>query len=415
MSGLSGVGSGGFTAYAAKQFQQNLFNQIDLNGDGSVSKSELEQALTKAGGGTQAADPLYSAPDPANSGGFSAQQFGQALPGSGISHQMQAQMIGYQAQGWPGASSTQAGGQLAQNLFSQIDGNGGGTISKSELEQAVTKAGGTKEGADALYAKLDPNGTGSVSQQQFAQSLFQSMPHRHHHHHGGATGAASAGDGSSATDALTSLFNADGGGPGNSPTQIAQNMFAQTDLNGDGVITQSELEQSVTAAGGATAGADALYAKLDPNGTGSVSQQQFIDTLQPPSATGNTAQDALLALLDPVEQTGANPPVGGASGVGNAAGGTPISAGTTAQDARSALVQNFDPAASKPSSASNSAQDALMSLINGSGGSSNSPAGTSAAGMFNSADLARAFSLYQSQLEQQLLAGISATQSAGIV
>jgi Ca2+-binding EF-hand superfamily protein len=409
MSGLSGVGSGGFTAYAAKQFQQNLFNQIDLSGDGSVSKSELEQALTKAGGGTQAADALYSVLDPANSGGFSAQQFGQALPGSGISHQMQAQMIGYQAQGWPGASSTQAGGQLAQNLFSQIDGNGDGTISKSELEQAVTKAGGTKEGADALYAKLDLNGTGSVSQQQFAQSLFQSMPHRHHHHHGGATGAASASDGSSATDALTSLFNADGGGPGNSPTQIAQNMFAQTDLNGDGVITQSELEQSVTAAAGATAGADALYAKLDPNGTGSVSQQQFIDTLQPPSATGNTAQDALLALLDPVGQTGANPPAGGATG------GTPISTGTTAQDARSALVQNFEPAAGKPSGAGNSAQDALMSLINGSGGSSNSPAGTSTAGMFNSADLARAFSLYQSQLEQQLLAGISATQSAGIV
>jgi Ca2+-binding EF-hand superfamily protein len=233
MSGLSSVGSGGFTAYAAKQFQQNLFNQIDLNGDGSVSKSELEQAVTKAGGGIQAADALYSALDPANSGGFGAQQFGQAFPGSGISHQMQAQMIGYQAQGWPGTSSTQAGGQLAQNLFSQIDSNGDGSISKSELEQAVTKSGGTKEGADALYAKLDPNGTGSVSQQQFSQSLLQAMPHpHHHHHHGGGSDAASATDssatgGGSAADALTSLFNADGGGPGNSPTQIAQNMFSR--------------------------------------------------------------------------------------------------------------------------------------------------------------------------------------------
>jgi Ca2+-binding EF-hand superfamily protein len=349
MSGLGGVGHGGFVTSAIKQFQQNLFNQIDLNGDGSVSKSELEQAVTKAGGNTKAADALYSALDPNGSGGVSEQQFAKALPGSGFSDQMQAQMIGYQAQGWPGASSAQPGGQLAQNLFSQIDLNGDGAISKTELEQAVTKAGGTKEGADALYAKLDPNGTGSVSAQQFAQSLFQSMPH-HHHHYAGETGAASASDGGSAADALTSLFNADGGGAGNSPTQIAQNMFAQTDLNGDGAITQSELEQAVTKAGGSKAGADALYAKLDPSGTGSVSQQQFIDALQPPSAAGNTAQDALL------------------------------------------------------------------SLIKASGGSSSSPAAdASTTGTLNIADLARAFALYASQLEQQLLGGIGATQSTSII
>jgi Ca2+-binding EF-hand superfamily protein len=409
MSGLSGVGYGGFAAI--KQFQQNLFSQIDLNGDGSVSKSELEQAVTKAGGNTKAADALYSALDPNGTGSVSEQQFAQALPGSGFSDQIQAQMIGYQAQGWPGASSTQPGGGLAQNLFSQIDLNGDGAISKSELEQAVTKAGGSKEGADALYAKLDPNGTGSVSQQQLAQSLFQAMPHHHHHHHGAETGAASASDGSAtdgsgAADALTSLFNADGGGAGNSPTQIAQNMFAQTDLNGDGVITQSELEQAVTKAGGSTAGADALYAKLDPNGTGSVSQQQFIDTLQPPSAAGSTAQDALLALLDQVAPSSANPPVGG--------GGTTsaIGTGTTAQDAVSALLQNFDPAAGKPSG--NSAQDALQSLIKASDGSSTSPAGTSTSGTLNTADLARAFALYQSRLEQQVLSSISATQSASI-
>lgn len=410
MSGLSGVGGGGFSPSIIKQFQQSLFNQIDTNGDGSVSKTELEQAVTNAGGGTQAADALYSVLDPNNSGGFSEQQLAQVLPSSGFSDQMQAQMIGYQAQGWPGASSAQPGGQLAQNLFSQIDSNGDGSISQSELEQAVTNAGGTKAAADALYAKLDPNGTGSVSEQQFAQGLAQaglsaglsqSMPHHHHHHHGGGdTGATGASDGgsASASDALTSLFNADGGGAGNSPTQIAQNIFSQIDSNGDGTITQGELEQAVTAAGGSTTGADALYAKLDPTGTGSVTQQQFIDTLQPPSASGNTAQDALLALLDPVTPTGS----------------TPIGTGTTAQDALAALVQSFDPAASTGSDTGNSAQDALAALVNGNGGSSNASNGTAATGAINSADFAHALSLYQSQLEQQLLAGISATQNAGI-
>jgi Ca2+-binding EF-hand superfamily protein len=407
---VSGVG-GGYNPYAAQQFQQNLFSQIDTNGDGSVSKTELEQAVSKAGGTARAADALYSVLDPGNSGGFSEQQFAQALPGPVLSNQVQAQMIGYQAQGWPGAS--QPGGQLAQSLFSQIDSNGDGSISKAELEQAVTAAGGTKAGADALYAKLDPNNTGGVSEQQFAQSLSQTAPHgHHHHHHGGGGDAASATDGGSATDALTSLFNADSGGAGNSPTQIAQNIFSQIDSNGDGTITQSELEQAVTAAGGSSkAGADALYAKLDPNGTGSVSEQQFISALQPPSAGGNTAQDALLALLDQVTQSNATPPVGG---VGSTTGGatSSISTGTTAQDALAELVQNFDPATA--TSTGSSAQDAISALLNPSNGTSNGAAGTSTAPAFNSTDFAHALSLYQSQLEQQLLAGISATQSASI-
>jgi Ca2+-binding EF-hand superfamily protein len=368
MGGLGGVGYGGLPAYAAKQFQQNLFNPIDPGGDGSVAQTALEAAATKAGGATQSLDALYAAPDPAGSG---EQQFARALPGSGFSDQMQAQMIGYQAQGWPGAAAPQPGGQLAQSLFAQIDGNGDGSISKTELEAAVTGAGGSKEGADALYAKLDPDGTGSVSGQQLAKSLFQAMPHhRHHHHHPGgaidtvgATDDSSATDGGSAADALSALFNADGGGAGNSPMQIAQNMFAQTDLKGDGAITQSALEQSVTAAGGGKAGADALFAKLDPTGTGSVSQQQFIDTLKPPSAAGQTAQDALLALLDPVAPNSPNPP---ATGVGSTTGASPISTGTTAQDA-------------------------VMTLINGSDGASNRPAGAATAGMLNSAELARAF------------------------
>jgi hypothetical protein len=55
----------------------------------------------------------------------------------------------------------------------------------------------------------------------------------------------------------------------------------------------------------------------------------------------------------------------------------------------------------------------VSALINGS--SSSDPSTTAAAGALNSSDLARAFSLYQNQLEQQLLAGISATQSASIV
>ncbi len=172
MSGVRGVS--GFNSYAIQQYQQSLFNQIDTNDDGSISKTELEQAVTNAGGTTQAADALYSKLDPDNTGSVSEQQFAQAHPGPPFSDQMQAQMIGLQARGWPsssasasntdtGSASTDPASALAQNLFSQIDTNGDGSISESELEQAVTAAGGTTQGADALYSQLDPNDTGSVS------------------------------------------------------------------------------------------------------------------------------------------------------------------------------------------------------------------------------------------------------------
>jgi hypothetical protein len=54
-------------------------------------------------------------------------------------------------------------------------------------------------------------------------------------------------------------------------------------------------------------------------------------------------------------------------------------------------------------------------IIPAGGGSASNAAGTSAGGALNGADLARAFALYQSQLEQRLLAGISATQTASII
>ena len=81
------------------------------------------------------------------------------------------------------------------------------------------------------------------------------------------------------------------------------------------------------------------------------------------------------------------------------------------------------PAAGATLGAGNSAQDALLSLIKADGTSNSSAAsgtatsGTATAssvGGLSQADLARAFALYQSQLEQQLVSSIGATQSAGI-
>lgn len=306
MSGISGIGAGGINPYAVQQFQQNLFNQIS-GGSGSITQSGMEQAVTKAGGTTQAADALYSELDPANTGSVNEQQFAQALPGPPYSSQMQSQMIGYQAQGWPGAStgaSATTGASLAQNLFSQIDSNGDGSISQTEVEQAVTSAGGTTQGADALYSQLDPSKTGSVS------------------------------------------------------------------------------------------------------------EQQFLSALQPPSSSGNTAQDALLALLDQATQNASS--TSSVSATSGTTAGTTASAGggNSAQDALMALLKSFDAAQSNAFGGGNSAQDGLMALLNADNGSANGT-GNSGSATGNAADLSLAVSLYQNQLNQQLFSGLG-TQSAGI-
>ncbi|MGC8534236.1 MAG: EF-hand domain-containing protein [Rhizomicrobium sp.] len=51
-----------------------------------------------------------------------------------------------------------------------------------------------------------------------------------------------------------------------------QALFTAIDSNGNGSISQSELEKFIEAAGGTQTQADALYAQLDPNGSGSVSE-----------------------------------------------------------------------------------------------------------------------------------------------
>ena len=117
----------------------------------------------------------------------------------------------------------------------------------------------------------------------------------------------------------------------------------------------------MTAAGGTSQAADALYGKLDPGNTGSVSEQSFAKFVQPPSIAGSTAEDAVLALLQ-----GASP---GAPGAASASPIAPVSASSgdnTAQDALTALLRGLDSAQRAGGfGGGTSATDAWLALLNG--------------------------------------------------
>jgi len=67
------------------------------------------------------------------------------------------------------------------------------------------------------------------------------------------------------------------------PTQKFSNLFSAIDTSGSGSITKSQFETAFAQLNppGAfkAAGADAIWSKLDPNGTGSVNQQDFVSTM----------------------------------------------------------------------------------------------------------------------------------------
>lgn len=81
-----------------------------------------------------------------------------------------------------------------QDLFSQIDANGDGQISKTEFENALGAGGTNIAQADNVFNKLDVNGDGSVSlaeMQKALQGAGGKGGHHHHHHVASSDGSNS--------------------------------------------------------------------------------------------------------------------------------------------------------------------------------------------------------------------------------
>jgi EF-hand domain pair len=80
-----------------------------------------------------------------------------------------------------------------------------------------------------------------------------------------------------ATSGMHAVSGASSSGP---PQQKMSDLFDSIDTSGSGSITQSQFDQAFQAKNPPAVfqkqGADAIFAALDPNGTGSVSKQDFV-------------------------------------------------------------------------------------------------------------------------------------------
>lgn len=170
----------------------------------SNALSYLQQLLQYGSNGVGATsnDPLLSleqTPTGADSSGQSqsvSSPMGSGCGGSSFETGTLAALISFQGQ-----SATGVVGQSPSDLFSQLDADGDGQISKTEFEKALGTAGVDTQSTDALFGKLDANSDGSVSQSELAKA----QGHGHHHHHVDSDDPAQGGG--SQQGGLSSLLN----------------------------------------------------------------------------------------------------------------------------------------------------------------------------------------------------------------
>src|SRR6476619_482296 len=116
------------------------------------------------------------------------------LAGSGASRiapETMGALLDAQSQSSIGSTASASASRDAalKDLFSQIDGDGDGKITKSEFENALGAGGTNLAQADDVFSKMDTNSDGSVSLDEMSKALKSG-------HHGHAHGASGSGDGS---------------------------------------------------------------------------------------------------------------------------------------------------------------------------------------------------------------------------
>ena len=159
------------------------------------------------------------------SGGASASTGSTAPSGSSgysqISPATMSALLAAQSQSSTGSTTSASASQsdALKDLFSQLDADGNGQISKSEFENALGAGGTNVAQADDVFGKLDKDGNGTVSLDEMSSALKGAGGKAGHHHHRVASSDGSGDASGSGSDPFmqaldgatsTSVTNSDG-------------------------------------------------------------------------------------------------------------------------------------------------------------------------------------------------------------
>ena len=161
------------------------------------------QALTSGLNSSQGADDDASPFNVAPQAGAPASMAGAGCGAPSMTPGTMDALFAAQSQ----TSAASGSSSLASQLFSLLDTNGDGSISKSEFETTLGQ-NGNASAADSLFAKLDPNGDGAVDPDELASALQPNGAKGHHRHHHMGGGEASGTGGASSAGGADDLLGA---------------------------------------------------------------------------------------------------------------------------------------------------------------------------------------------------------------
>ena len=232
-------GFGAGRGHGGRPSAEAIFQKLDANQDGKLTKDELPE---------RAADKLLQA-DADGDGALTKEELEQARPGRGF--------------GGPG------GAARFDEVFAGLDKNADGVLTQDEVPEKL---------ADRIAA-ADADGDGQVTKEE----LQAVRPGR-----GGPGGSG----GPPPIDQVFERSDANGDGKltqDELPPQVAERIM-KADADGDGAVTKEELEQARQAMGGQFA--DRIFERLDENRDGKLTQDEltrFAEKLMEADADGDGA------------------------------------------------------------------------------------------------------------------------------
>ena len=227
-----------------------------------------------------------------------------------------------------------------ERLLSKIDADGSGGVSDTELQgllDDVAKKTGVRSQTSAadLVKQYDANGDGSLDADELGQTMQSVLPPPP-----STMAFAQSRSGDNSTNAAAT-------------GQAGDDLFGKVDSDGDGSVSQTELQALLEAMSGGTASktgvsSDQVFSQLDANGDGSLSEAEF-DAGRPSGAAGDAGG---------MQAMGMPPPPGGPSGAGGSSSAASYDPLDTNEDG---VVSAAERSAGSTSSV---AQDAITALFN---------------------------------------------------
>lgn len=288
---IGGYGSG------ASSYINKLFSKLDTNNDGTVNRNEFVAGAPSDVSSDQAGslfDQLAgtsSSTSGSTSAGLSQSSFLSAFQQMGA--QMQSALIQAQASG-SNAGTPGGPGQSLANL----DTNGDGTVSRDEFI-AGKPDNASADQAGALYDKIAAQAAASSSSTASASSSssgltleqlasgLQKVGGGHHHHHHAKSADGDADDQSTSSSSSST-------GQSNDPGQLLDQLLAALQA----ATGQGSTSSSTSQDGNAPPDPAQLFAKLDTNGDGKVSRDEFVS-----GKPDNVSTDQAGAFYDKIAGT----------------------------------------------------------------------------------------------------------------